>query len=762
HYYALFLTANEPQKRMQRGVFYTPRPVVNYIERGVDEILRTEFAVPLGLADTMTWAELAARNDKITIPEHVDPNAPFVQILDPATGTGTFLVEVIDLIHKRMMEHWKAQKWSEAEIQRRWNEYVPRHLLPRLSGFELMMAPYAIAHMKIGLKLVETGYRFGSDERAHVFLTNALEPAHDLTGELQFIAAALAHEAAAANTAKTGASFTVVIGNPPYAGYLGERTRGTTTKRNLWGSQAYDGVREEYFLRLPKAMQRPHVMNNLADDFVAFFHLCQRLLRPHGAGQIVGLITNRSYLAGESFLAMRSSLIDQFDQCLIIDLGGDSRSPSKSEIDENVFDIQTGVAISIWYTTAHREAENPRRYKALPGERKAKYTALLEANKSAGSPFDGWKTGTHRLTPISQNTFWDWPRLKDLFGVCSPGVKSHRDSLVIGETKSVLKRKIARFVSLADRNKIVETFGSSHHRSADVAHAASFDESMIVPIKYRQFDYRWIYYHPSYVELPRPILRNAFFDPDHAQIRNIALVTLNKGHGEGAGCCVAECLPDMHLFRGSYGGTAFPLWRHDRVFDQHRQVSNLSRSVVKGLAKRWGHVEDSEVFAYIVAVLGSAAYTKQYSSDLKDEEVRIPFTVSRELASYLIDLGNKIIALSTQSDGLLAQEEAQEEALAQGRCDRGASWAENAVHLGSGGVIPGVLLEVWNYSCSGYPVVRNWIAKRHGVPLTGDELGRLRILLNSILELTQIVRAVDGCVREVLGGEILTASDLND
>lgn len=170
HFYEDFLREYDRDQKVDAGIFYTPPAVVGFIVRGVDEMLRTEFDLPLGLADTSTWAELAARNDKITIPDHVDPNAPFVQLLDPATGTGTFLVEVIDLIHKRMIETWKVEKKSAAEIKAAWNAYVPLHLLPRLTAFELKMAAYAIAHMKIGLKLVETGYTFGSDERAHTWL----------------------------------------------------------------------------------------------------------------------------------------------------------------------------------------------------------------------------------------------------------------------------------------------------------------------------------------------------------------------------------------------------------------------------------------------------------------------------------------------------------------------------------------------------------------------------------------------------------------
>jgi predicted helicase len=166
----------DAKKRMQRGVFYTPRPVVSFIVRSIDEVLRTEFGLEDGLADTATWGEMARRHKGLKLPRGVKPDEPFVQILDPATGTGTFLVEVIDLIHRTMVDKWRKQGVS-AEAGRLWNEYVAAHLLSRLYGFELLMAPYAIAHMKVGLKLYETGYRFRSDQRARIYLTNSLQPA---------------------------------------------------------------------------------------------------------------------------------------------------------------------------------------------------------------------------------------------------------------------------------------------------------------------------------------------------------------------------------------------------------------------------------------------------------------------------------------------------------------------------------------------------------------------------------------------------------
>ena len=193
-FYELFLKEYDAEMRMDRGVFYTPRPVVSYIVRSVDELLRTEFGLADGLADTTTWGEMVQRRKDLTIPEGISPDQDFVQVLDPATGTGTFLVEVIDVIYSTLVKKWRAQGLRDSDVEALWNKYVPRHLLPRLHGYELLMAPYAIAHLKIGLKLYETGYRFGSEERAQAYLTNAMEPAHDFSGQMDFAIPALACE----------------------------------------------------------------------------------------------------------------------------------------------------------------------------------------------------------------------------------------------------------------------------------------------------------------------------------------------------------------------------------------------------------------------------------------------------------------------------------------------------------------------------------------------------------------------------------------
>jgi predicted helicase len=335
HFYELFLKEYDKAKKVERGVFYTPHPVVSFIVRSVHEVLQKEFGLEDGLASTITWKEFSKLN-KVEIPKGVTPDSPFVLILDPATGTATFLVEVIDIIYKTICTKWEREG-KKKEISKLWNEYVPKHLLPRLYGFELMMAPYAIAHMKIGLKLQETGYRFGTEERVRVYLTNALEPAQDLSEKFASFFPALAHEAEAVNQVKTNVRFTVVVGNPPYS-YESSNV-GEWISKLIRDYYQVDG--KDLGERNPKGLQ---------DDYVKFFRLCEHYLT-QSPKSILGYITNHGFIDNPTFRGMRQSLMNSFSDIRIIDLHGNTKKKEKAldgSKDENVFDIQQGTAIGIY------------------------------------------------------------------------------------------------------------------------------------------------------------------------------------------------------------------------------------------------------------------------------------------------------------------------------------------------------------------------------------------------------------------------------
>ena len=333
HFYELFLKEYDKKKKVERGVFYTPQPVVSYIVRSVHELLKTEFGLEDGLACTITWGEMSkkfpphphgeSQSNKyplpqgegkgeggVTIPKGVSPDEPFVQILDPATGTATFLVEAIEIIYNTMTEKWKRVGHLALEIPGLWNSYVPNHLLPRLYGFELMMAPYAIAHMKIGLKLHETGYQFGSDERAHIYLTNSLEPPSDAAEQQEFevLSPALAHEAKAVNSIKLKKRFTIMIGNPPYS--VNSANKGEWISKVLRDYYRVDGKSLEE--QNPKAIQ---------DDYVKFIRFAQWSV-VHTTIGIVGMVTNHAYLDNPTFRGMRQQIIETFNEVYVLNKHG--------------------------------------------------------------------------------------------------------------------------------------------------------------------------------------------------------------------------------------------------------------------------------------------------------------------------------------------------------------------------------------------------------------------------------------------------------
>lgn len=455
HFYEDFLYEYDRAQKVDAGIFYTPPAVVAFIVRGVDEMLRKEFGLPLGLADTSTWAEVAVRNDRVTVPAHVKADAPFVQILDPATGTGTFLVEVIDLIHIRMVDHWKGQGKSATEIKAAWDAYVPAHLLPRLTAFELKMAAYAIAHMKVGLKLSETGYTFGSEERLHVLLTNSLQPPTELDLEERMRLEAMAHEAERANFAKEKTPFTVVIGNPPYKGHSMNPSK-VKGKRTFAGEiiQRFFQVRGE-----PLHERNPKWLNN---DYVKFIALAMRHIERTGVG-VLGYITSNSWLESPTFRGVRTELADNFPLLRIIDLHGNINkrefAPDGTR-DEGVFAIEEGtnitVAAKLPVDSSIVQADLLGRLG--DGERDGGKLDWLDRNGLAKLT-----TRLHplppifRLTPMStthegvnslQSEFYRHSDLQKINTINSAGIVTANDELCVQFTRSEMEDTIEEFLSI--------------------------------------------------------------------------------------------------------------------------------------------------------------------------------------------------------------------------------------------------------------------------------------------------------------------------
>ncbi len=315
HFYETFLSEYDPKLRKARGVWYTPQPVVNFIVRAVDDILKTEFDLPQGLADTSkTKIKVDVQGKKVEQEVHK------VQILDPATGTGTFLAEVVKHIHKK----FEGQQGI-------WSNYVENHLLPRLNGFELLMASYAMAHLKLDLLLTETGFKPTKDQRFRIYLTNSLEEHHPDTGTL--FANWLSTEANEANHIKRDSPVMVVIGNPPYSV--------SSNNKGEW----IENLTADYKKNLNERNIQP-----LSDDYIKFLRLGQHYVEKTGEG-ILAFISNNSFIDGIIHRKMREELMKTFDKIYILDLHGNAKkketAPDGSP-DQNVFDIMQGVSINIF------------------------------------------------------------------------------------------------------------------------------------------------------------------------------------------------------------------------------------------------------------------------------------------------------------------------------------------------------------------------------------------------------------------------------
>src|SRR5574344_540827 len=353
HFYEDFLSEYDPKLRKARGVWYTPAPVVNFIVRAVDDILKTEFDLPQGLADTSkTKIKVDVQGKKIEQEVHK------VQILDPATGTGTFLAEVIKLVHQKF-----------AGQQGIWSNYVETHLLPRLNGFELLMASYAMAHLKLDLLLKETGYNPTKDQRFRVFLTNSLEEYHQDTGTL--FASWLSTEANEANHIKRDTPVMCVIGNPPYSG--------ESANQGEWIMNLMEDYKKE-----PGGKEKLKEKNSkwINDDYVKFLRYGQHFIEKNGSG-VLAFINPHGFLDNPTFRGMRWNLLKTYDKIYTIDLHGNSKKKETAldgTPDVNVFDIMQGVSINLFVKTGKKKKNELAQvfHFDLFGKRDFKYNYLHE------------------------------------------------------------------------------------------------------------------------------------------------------------------------------------------------------------------------------------------------------------------------------------------------------------------------------------------------------------------------------------------------
>lgn len=719
HFYETFLSEYDPKLRKARGVWYTPAPVVDFMVGALHHLLQTVFNLPQGLADTTkTNIQLTVQNKKI------DQQVHRVQLLDPATGTGTFLAAVIKHIYKK----FEAQ-------QGMWSNYVESHLLPRLNGFELLMASYAMAHLKLDLLLKQTGYKPSKDQRFRVYLTNSLEEHHPDTGTL--FANWLSSEANEANHIKRDTPVMCVLGNPPYSV--------SSSNKSPW----IEKLTADYKKDLNERNIQP-----LSDDYIKFIRYGQYHIEKNGSG-ILAYISNNSFLDGIIHRKMRHQLLKAFDTIYILDLHGNAK---KKEVcpdgtaDQNVFDIMQGVSINL-FVKSGKKKENANAnvwHYDLFGKREEKY-AFLNENALETIPWMALQPSEPNYFFVNKNFDGDKLyetgfKLDTVFLNFGAGVQTKRDLLFIDFDKDVLINRIEKLINNTFNNDEMNHYNITNSSSFNLIERSRKQKLNIDNIKvfnYRVFDNRVIYYD-------KDLLGRSFYSiMKHVLADNIGLiVSKQQSSFDFQHCFVTTWLTDHHSIsmqtrEESY---VFPLYLYPESTTQQSVEApkirrpNLNMEIVAQIAAKLNCVflEDDNICCdlapgskgafsplnllnYIYAVLHSPVYRSKYKEFLKIDFPRIPYP--KDLASFeaLDELGHELIQLHLLQSPLL-------HTLITGYPIEGSNVVskphlhQGRVYINDAQYFEGVPTLAWEFYIGGYQPAQKWLKDRKGRSLTYDEI----------------------------------------
>ncbi|MCH7877826.1 MAG: DNA methyltransferase [candidate division Zixibacteria bacterium] len=775
HFYETFLTAYDPTLRSKRGVYYTPEPVVSFIVRSVDHILKTDFGLKDGLADKSTIPIYKTTKNKKGVEKRVKSGETHkVLVLDPACGTGTFLSQVTQLIYE-----------YEVSAKRRgsWSSYVQHHLLPRLFGFELLMAPYSVAHMKLGMQLAETGYDFKSNERLGIYLTNTLEEAEKIIRHMPLVGW-LTDEAREANSVKLEAPVMVLLGNPPYSGH--SVNKGEWIHRLLHGEDVMQGVATENYFEVdgkPLGEKNPKWLN---DDYVKFIRFAQWRIEQTGYG-ILAFITNHGYLDNPTFRGMRQSLMNTFDDIYILDLHGNAKKKEKAPdggIDKNVFDIQQGVAIGIFVkkpspseTTKVFHADLWGERGAANGESSGKYGWLAENDLTCDWDELSPTTPQYLFVPRNSELAEEYEAgasVSKVFPVNSVGIVTARDSLTIRWTNEEMQRVVRDFVSLEieearakyklgdDARDWKVTMAQDDVRQTK-AHSGGF-----VGILYRPFDTRFTYYTGNsrgFQCMPRPEVMRHMLAGENLAISTTRSIEIGRGWEHVF--CSKEII-QHHTVSLKEVNYLFPLYlypdsRSGDFFEGHesgKRKPNLSDEFIKEFSDKLklkfisdgtGDLKSTfgpeDIFHYMYAVFHSPTYRKRYAEFLKSDFPRLPLTDQRKLFSELCAIGAPLVkahlmeaelktftSFNIPGDGIVEKVRYTEPSK---ESPHGRVWINAAQYFEN--VPPGV----WEFHVGGYQVCQKWLKDRKGRALSSDDVTHYQYIVAALAETIRLMEKID-------------------
>lgn len=751
HFYETFLATYNPALRKARGVWYTPQPVVNFIVRAVDDILKTEFNLPQGLADTSkikikTKAVTKATTDQRSKLKEVEVEQEVhkVQILDPATGTGTFLAEVVKHIYKK----FEGQQGI-------WSNYVNQHLIPRLNGFELLMASYAMAHLKMDMLLTETGYKATTDQRFRIFLTNSLEEAHPDTGTL--FSTWLSDEADQANAVKRDTPVMVIMGNPPYSG--------ESANRSDWIMALLEDYKKEPGGKEKLKERNPKWLN---DDYVKFMRFGQHFIEKNGSG-ILAFINPHGFLDNPTFRGMRWNLLKTYDKIYTIDLHGNSKKKEVSPDgtpDINVFDIMQGVSINLFIRTGVKLENNLSEvfHFDLYGKRNFKYDFLIN-NDIKTIPFQkiNYRQPNYYLINKNQeieNQYNHSFSIKDLFTLTTIGVQTHRDDLVTDFDKNVLISRINDVFSQSNSNETVKKYNLAESQnwklSAVLLKERQYKAADIMSLNYRPFDKRYIYYNDSFVDRTR---RNA---GKHLAELNLVLnfpkiVKVDWNH-----ILITNIIPTAISLdiNGSYFAPLYlyPESTNQTTIDnQTKRVPNLNLDIVYKIAESAGLKYSAEenlndetanqfhpidLLDYIYAVLHSPSYRDKYKEFLKIDFPRVPYPTNAQQFFELSALGKQLRELH------LLESPDTEKYITQYPMDGTNEvtkpiYQDGKVFINHEQYFDNVPEVAWNFFIGGYQPAQKWLKDRKGRTLDFEDILHYQKIIVALTETGRLMGEID-------------------
>ena len=755
HFYEDFLAAYNLKKKEVRGVWYTPESVVDFIIRAVDDVLRAEFGITDGLANNrkITISQDTDQVDKTGQQVKTNREVHKIQILDPAAGTGTFLAQAIKQIATTIR---KAAPGI-------WAQYVEQDLIPRLHGFELLMASYAMCHIKLEMILREYGYKpTENPPRVSVYLTNSLEEG-DATNQTLPFARWLSNEVKEANVVKRDMPIMCVVGNPPY--------RGESINKGDWIMGLLEAYKKE-----PGGYEKLRERNSkwINDDYVKFIRLAEHMIEKNGEG-VIGFITNHGYLDNPTFRGMRWHLLKTFDKIYVLDLHGNARKREKTpegKPDKNVFDIEQGVAIIVAIKRSSLQNKELARvyHTELWGEREIKYSALWDSSLSSlnwtelenREPRYNFAPRDYALEEVYQKGF----AIQEFMRTYSAGIVTARDALTIDKSRETLLRRIDDLTTETD----TEVLRAKYHLGEDAQDwtvlgamrdvKKNFTPEKIVPIAYRPFDHRWTLFTGTsrgfHCRPRNKVMRN--FQEDE----NISLASVSK-HGRNIGLLVSKSIRDSkfaHVFITEHiteviflsGTTAsnamnFPLYIYpdSDELDQNRRINfdEILYVKLRKLAKhpKRGEPDEVVVFDYIYGVLHCPAYRETYAEFLKTDFPRIPYPANPETFWSIAEKGGQLRRLHLMEEDTIGDTpypftgEGNNE-IEKPKYEGGKVWVNKTQFFEN------VSEVAWHFPIGGYQPAQKWLKDRNGEPLGYEDVVHYQKIIKILSETDRIMATI--------------------